>query len=203
MTTPAAVAPPVLAGNTMTAQLSVAASDGNGTDDLTYTWVAMPTTTDPDAPPPALSDNGTSTAWYTTATFAAAGQYQFTVTITDPGGISTSSGPVNVEIDATPSGIAVSPMLPAGVTASDLVQFSAVVVDQFGNPLPYSQQPPPSDFDWTAASGQAFSTTTGLYQAPSGGVTDDKITVTYNDLSGATAVNAVPPIRAFPALAMR
>ena len=87
---------------------------------LTYSWT---TTLPSGAAAPIFSDNGDNTAKNTTATFSAAGTYGFTVTITDPGGLTATSS-VSVTVNQTLTTISVSgqPLL-------------ATAFDQFGNPL--------------------------------------------------------------------
>ena len=70
-----------------TAQLSVLGADDNGESNLTYTWTTTGT------PPAAVSfsPNGTNAAKNTTVTFTANGNYNFLVTITDQGGLTTTS----------------------------------------------------------------------------------------------------------------
>ena len=57
---------------------------------------------------PTFSVNGSNAAQNTTATFSAAGAYVFTVTITDPGGMSVTSS-VNVTVNQTLTSITVAP----------------------------------------------------------------------------------------------
>ena len=74
-------------------------TDGGGEANLTYTWVA--TTVPAGAPTPTFSPNGTNSAKNTTASFYQSGTYTFTATITDSGGLSTTSA-VNVTVTLTP-----------------------------------------------------------------------------------------------------
>lgn len=93
--TPAA-ANPSPAAATSTA-LSVLGADNNGEAKLTYTWAATGT---PPAPV-TFSANGTNAAKSTTATFTKGGTYNFTVTITDASGLTTTSNvSVNVSFGA-------------------------------------------------------------------------------------------------------
>ncbi|MCY2990866.1 MAG: dockerin type I domain-containing protein [Planctomycetota bacterium] len=72
-----------------TTNLSVLANDVNtGESSLTYTWSV---TTPSGATTPAFSINGSNAAKNTTATFSQAGTYGFTVTITDPGSLTTTN----------------------------------------------------------------------------------------------------------------
>lgn len=69
-----------------TANLSVTAVDDSGQSNLTYTWSAISPSL-----PVTFSVNGTNAAQNTAATFSAIGIYTLQVTITDPGGLSTTS----------------------------------------------------------------------------------------------------------------
>ena len=96
-------------------------ADAAGEGSLTYRWAA---TTLPDgAAPPVFSDNSENSAKNTIATFSHAGAYGFTVTISDPGGLTATSS-VNVIVSQTQTTIRVN--------GSPLV---ATACDQFGNPL--------------------------------------------------------------------
>ena len=77
-----------------------------------------------------FSANSTNAAKNTTATFTAAGTYNFLATITDLGGQSTTSA-VNVTVKQTLMSIAVSPSS-ADITASGSQQFTVTGQDQFG-----------------------------------------------------------------------
>jgi alpha-L-arabinofuranosidase len=104
--------------------LSAAATENGSGTGLIYTWSA--------AGPAAVlfSANGTNAASSDTATFAQAGSYNFTVTITDPYGQQTTSS-VGVNVQQTPTAIAVSPSAPT-LAISSGEQFSATATDQFG-----------------------------------------------------------------------
>jgi hypothetical protein len=149
--TPAAASPATVTGTTTS--LSVLGADDAGQANLRYTWATMGT------PPAAVSfsANGTNAAKYTTATFAAAGNYSFTVTITDAGGLTATSN-VSVMVTATLTTVAVLPAA-VGLNAGGTQQFIATANDQFGNSL--ATQPV---FAWTATSGIIDSS--GFYTAP-------------------------------------
>ena len=85
---------------------------------LTYTWARRRCP----RRPPDLQVNGSNAAQNTTATFSAAGTYVFTVTITDPGGLSTTSS-VNVTVNQTLTNVSVTGQPPA-TTASRPVRQS-------------------------------------------------------------------------------
>jgi aryl-phospho-beta-D-glucosidase BglC (GH1 family) len=134
--------------------LSVLGTDTDGGSDLTYTW----STTGTPPAPVSFSVNGSNAAQNTAATFSAAGQYTFQVTITDPAGLSVTSN-VSVTVDPTLSSIVVSPNS-ANVNAGATQQFTAQADDQFGNAL--ADQP---SFTWSASGGDSINTT-GLFTAP-------------------------------------
>jgi hypothetical protein len=130
-----------------TTNLSVLGADDGGESNLIYTWTA-----DPSDPAPASItfapgvSNGTNAANNATATFTAAGTYKFHATITDAGGLTTSS-PVSLTVSQTLTGITLSPSS-ATPTVGGTTQFSAVGLDQFDNEL--TIQP---TFAWTLFSG--------------------------------------------------
>ena len=83
--TPAVVSPSFVTGTS--ANLSVLGTDDGGEANLTYTW----TTAGSSPAPVVYSSNGSNAAKNTTATFSKAGEYTFTVTIADQGGLSVTS----------------------------------------------------------------------------------------------------------------
>ena len=129
VSTPASATPnPVVAGTTT---LSVQGADiATGAGSLTYSWAA--TMLPEGATAPTFSVNGSNAAQNTTATFSQAGSYQFTVTITDLGGLSIASS-VTVTVNQTLTSISNTGQPP---------EATALALDQFGNPL--ASQP---DFD--------------------------------------------------------
>jgi hypothetical protein len=109
--------------------LSVLGADDGGESNLTYLWS--------DTGPGNLSysgtTNGTNAAKDITANFTQAGNYNFTVTITDSGGLFTTSS-VAVTVEQTPTGVVVSPSSPT-IAVGGMEQFSATASDQFGNAI--------------------------------------------------------------------
>ena len=98
--TPASATPSPVTGNST--QLSVLGADDGGEPNLTYTWATTGT-------PPAsvgFSSNGQNASKNTTATFTAAGNYSFIVTISD-GALTTTSN-VNVTVNQTLTSITVA-----------------------------------------------------------------------------------------------
>jgi hypothetical protein len=185
--TPAAASPATIAG-TMTS-LSVLGADDAGEGNLTYMWEVIGT------PPAAVSfsANGTNAAKNTTPTFAAAGNYGFTVTITDAGGLMTTSN-VTVVVNATPTSISVSPAT-VGLNAGGTQQFAATALDQFGNSL--ASQPM---FSWSTTVGAINSS--GFYTAPNVPAAAT-VTASAGGLSGhssVTVTNQTPTV-ATPAAA--
>ena len=159
-----------------TSELSVLGADDAGESNLTYTWLA--TNKPGGAADPTYTDNGTNTAKNTTATCFQAGNYTFQVTITDMGGLATTSS-VDVTVDQTLTSITVVPA--GGLSADGTEPFSATALDQFGNAL--ASQPA---FAWSLDGGGAISND-GVFGPPS---TDGSATVvaTSGSVSGSDTV---------------
>ena len=148
---PAAAMPNPVTG-TSTA-LTTLGSDPNGESTLTYTWTTLGT-------PPApvnFSVNGTNAAKNTTATFGAAGAYQFQVTMTDANEQSAMSD-VTVVVDETATTISVTPGS-SSLSGGQVEQFIATAHDQFGNLMATS-------FRWSANGGTIANS--GIFTAPAG-----------------------------------
>ena len=80
--------------------LSVLGGEIGGENDLTYSWSAS-------GPAPVMySDNGSTTAENTVATFCASGVYNFEVTVTDANGASVTSD-VSVNVNSAPTNTAI------------------------------------------------------------------------------------------------
>ena len=175
--TPASATPNPVTGTT--AALSVLGAEAGGESSLTYTWA---TTGSPPAPV-LFSANGTNAAKDVTATFTAAGTYDFQATITDAGGLSTTST-VSVTVNPTLTSIAIQPG-PAAMADNTTYPFSATGLDQFGNPL--ASQPA---FTWSVDDGGAGGTinSSGLYSAPASTTGTDMIRATSGSISAAVSV---------------
>ena len=144
---------------TTSTTLSVLGNDVTaGESALTYTWSASGT-------PPApvnFSVNGTNAARNTVATFTQQGTYNFQVTIDNPalGQTFAAISSVSVTVIPTLTTISVSPPS-ANLTSGQMQLFTAVGLDQYGNPL----SAPPS-FNWSLASGSVgMVDASGLYTA--------------------------------------
>lgn len=124
-----------------TTALSVRATDDAGEPGLLYRWTM---TMGPAAV--AFSANDDNAAKDTTATFTAAGDYQFLVTVVDGAG-NTATSSVSVVVQATPSSIELQPRV-ASLQAGATQQFTATVEDQFNDAL--ATQPA---LTWTVAAG--------------------------------------------------
>jgi hypothetical protein len=189
--TTAAATPNPITGTTTS--LSVLGSDDGGESNLTYTWTV---TAEPaGAVEPTFSDNGHNTAKDTTATFYKAGSYTFLVTITDAGGLTTTSS-VGVTVNQSLTTITVSPPT-ASLNENQTQSFSAVAYDQFGTPL--MVQP---SFNWAVASGVGSIDGAGLFYAGSVAGTAT-IAATSGPVAGSAAIlvtNAAPTV-ATPATA--
>jgi hypothetical protein len=160
-----------------TVSLSVLGADDGGESNLTYTWASS-------GPASVLfSLNGTNAAKNTVATFSAAGNYSFTVTIMDLGGLSVTSN-VNVTVNQTVTTIVVTPGT-AMVHVNQSLQFLATAYDQFGNSL--LTQP---TFTWTL-SGRGTLRSTGLYTAPRKPGGPYTVTATAGGIHGTARVTVI------------
>ena len=150
MATAAAATPATVTGTTTA--LSVLAPTTAAKSNLTYTWATTGT------PPAAVSfsANGNNAAKNTTATFSKAGSYTFQVTITDAGGLSTTSS-VTVTVNQTLTSITVTPATPT-LASHATQQFTASGIDQFGSAMSLGTT------TWTATAGSI--STSGLFTAP-------------------------------------
>ncbi len=163
---------------------------GGGT--LTYTWSAT------SGPAPVSFSGGTSgtagSAVSTTATFAAAGTYTVKVVVTDTFGTSVTQT-VTFNVVQTASSLVVSPATPT-VAITSAQQFTAVVLDQFSNPL--ATQP---TFAWTVV-GTGTINSSGLYTAPIAPGTDT-VQAAASGLTGTSTVTIIdsPPTVATAATA--
>jgi hypothetical protein len=174
----AAAATPGTVTGTSTA-LSVLGADDGVEANLTYSWSV--TAKPAGAQSPSFSVNGSNSAQNTTATFNQAGTYVLDATITDAGGLSTTSS-VTVTVDQTLTSVVVSPAN-TSLGAGGIQQFNATALDQFG--VSMNMQP---SFSWGASNGVIDST--GHYVAPptSGSVT---VSATTGSFVGSTTVTIV------------
>ena len=156
--------------------LSVLGADDGGEANLTYMW----STTGTPPAPVSFSANGSNAAKTTNATFSKAGTYTFRVTITDTGGLSTTSS-VIVTVNQTFSMVTVSPAT-ATVYTGGAQQFSATAYDQFNNTM--ATQP---TFTWAVTSGGGTVSSTGLFTAPSAAGTS-VVTASSATVSGSATV---------------
>jgi hypothetical protein len=177
--TPAAASSSTVTGTTV--NLSVLGSDDSGASNLTYTWATV--TSPSGIQLPSFSDNGDNTAHNVTATFHQTGTYTFTATITDAGGLSTTSS-VMVNVNQTPS-LTVTPAT-VSIASRSQYQFSASEVDQFGTVVNANPA-----VIWSAANGSIAST--GLYTAPSSG-TSDTVTAQLGSLMATSSITISQPI---------
>jgi autotransporter-associated beta strand protein len=179
--TPASASSSSISGTTV--NLSVLGADAGGQSNLTYTWA----TTGTPPGPVSFSANATNAAQNTTATFTAAGSYAFQVTITDAGGLSTTSS-VNVTVEQALTSITVSPAS-ASLNAAATAQFTATGYDQFGTAL--SVQP---TFAWGTSAGSI--STAGLLTASntSGVATVTASSGAVNGTATVTVTNHTPTV---------
>lgn len=178
--TPAAASPATVNGTA--AALSVQGSDDGGDTLLSYNWSVLSKPSG--AADPTYSANGTYAARNTTATFYKAGNYTLVVTLTDAGGLSTTST-VGLTVQQTFTQIAVTNLLPA-LADNTAHTFTATAEDQFGAPMP--TQPA---FSWSVDGGGLGGTidpVSGLYTAPGGGTGADTIRAASGGISGTAVV---------------
>jgi hypothetical protein len=153
---PATASPNPVTGTTT--NLSVQGADAAGAASLTYTWA----TTGTPAAPVAFSVNGSNAAQNTVASFTTAGVYNFTVTITDQFGLSTTSS-VAVTVAQTPTTIAVAPSS-ATVNVGGTQTFTGSATDQFGaaiSPIP--------TFLYSVSGGGTITASSGVFTATTPG----------------------------------
>jgi hypothetical protein len=185
--TPASASPNPVTGTTT--GLSVLGADDGGEANLTYNWAV--TAQPSGVTSPSFNINGTNAAKNATATFYAAGNYTFQVTITDGSGQTVTSS-VAVTVNQTQTSIRVSP---GSVTLpnSSTQQFSASALDQFANSM--ATQP---GFAWSIDSGGIGTVnSSGLYSAPTSGTGSATVRATAGSMSG-TASITVSTIPAAP-----
>ena len=167
--TAAAAAPSPVTGTT--ANLSVLGADDGGEATLAYAWSA----TGPAAV--SFSATGTNAAKSAVATFAAAGAYTLTATITDPSGQSTTSA---VAVTVRQTVRLTSPTVGNAVVTGATTQVSAV--DQFGAAA--------TGVTWSVSGGGTVSGA-GLFTAPAAGGTST-VTATVAGTSTTLAIAVVP-----------
>jgi hypothetical protein len=136
--------------------LSVLGADDGGESKLTYTWAV---TAGPSGVTFSGATNGTNASKNITTNFTQAGNYTFTVTIKDAGGLTVTSSTPTVTVSQTLTTISVTPAS-ATVAINGTQQFSASGKDQFGNAL--TSQP---TFAWSVSGGPGSISTGGLYTA--------------------------------------
>ena len=182
--TAATASPGTVSGTTTSLSVLGNDSDGGGESNLTYAWTA--TAIPSGATTPTYSANGTNAAKNATATVSKAGAYTFRVTISDAGGLTTTSS-VNVTVSQTLASITVTPANPT-LGSHGTQQFTASGTDQFGA----SMSP---TVVWTNT-GAGSINGTGLYTASAASGTAT-VTATSGSVSGstnATVTNAVPTV---------
>jgi hypothetical protein len=123
--------------------VNVTATDDGALAELTYTWSAT-------GPAPVFfQPNNENAAASSTSTFEATGDYVLTVSVRDAGGLAATDR-INVRVVATAAGLEVDP-LAASLPVGGSLTFEALVLDQFGAPMPESSQP--ASFAWSATGG--------------------------------------------------
>jgi len=150
--TPAAASPASVSGTAT--NLSVLGGMETGEANLTYTWsVTGPAEV-------VFSSNGDNLAKSTAATFSAAGEYTFAVTIENPITEAIATSFVSVLVEQSVAGVAISPA-DAFVNTDNSLQLTAFEIDQFGAPISVA-----TGASWSVVSGGGSVSSTGLYTAP-------------------------------------
>lgn len=142
--------------DSVSANLTVAATDNGGPETLSYTWSAQG---------PAsvfFLPNGTPASASTVADFEAVGDYTLVATVADAEGL-TATDQATVRVRSTPSALRVDPGT-ASVEVGGSIPFAAVMLDQFNEPVPDQ----PASFDWSATGGGTVDGT-GLFSATTAG----------------------------------
>jgi hypothetical protein len=177
-----------------TTALSVLGADDGGESNLIYTWAVTGPSGVTYTP---INTNGTNAAKAITANFTQAGSYNFTVTIKDSGGLTTTST-VAVTVNQTLTSISVSPSS-APLNENGTQLFSAVAFDQFHMAL--TTQP---TIVWSLANGGVggINSSTGLYTATTatGSATVQATASSIIGTAAVTVTNATPTV-ATPAAA--
>jgi hypothetical protein len=163
-----------------TASMSVLAADDGGETSLNYTWTAS--SLPAGAQTPTFSLNNSNAAKNGSVTFYQAGTYLLQATARDAGDLSISSSIV-VTVNQTLTSIVVSPAT-ATLTTSQSETFSAVGLDQFGNPL-LAQ----ATITWSVDAGSIGNiNSTGLYSAPLNVVGSAVVRASSGAVSGVSQV---------------
>jgi hypothetical protein len=192
--TASSVAPPTMGTVTASSDttmgnrvdLQAVASDPAGENQLVYTW-----SLDNHPPYPVnFSQNGNNAAKCTTARFEGAGEYRFRVTARAPDG-RKASGTVKVTVLQTPSSISVHPEKPS-ILSGGRQQFSALIHDQFGQPVQRLQP-----LTWSMQLGAGTLSPTGLYTAPASGPVEGSIRVTSGKLGASIPLQVLAPVGIF------
>jgi hypothetical protein len=167
----------------LSTSLSVLGDDDAGESALTYTWAYAGGTFER---PVSFSLNGTNAAKSTTATFAIAGTYTFTVTVRDAQGLTVTSS-VDVVVDQTATSVSV---LPSSVSVPYFgsQNFTASVLDQFGDAL--AVQPAVS---WLVSGGGTINSSSGMFNAGTVGG-PYTVTATSGSTNGTASVTVTKAI---------
>jgi hypothetical protein len=175
-----AIAAHVVSRTPTTLTLSVQGADAAGAASLTYSWRAFGV----QPGPVTFSRNDSNAANTTTVTFTQAGNYTFTVNITDSSGSYVGSQQVKVTVSPVLTSVSVSPGL-AALTDGGTEQFSATGLDQFGHRM--SSQP---RFVWSLGSGSVGSlSSTGKYKAPATGTGSATILVKAGSIAATARIS--------------
>lgn len=180
---PAAANPSPVTGTTT--NLSVLGADNVGEPALSYTWSA----TGPAGV--TFSADDTNAAKNTTATFSQAGSYELTATLTDAGGLTTTSS-IQVTVNQTASSVALSPPT-THIVSEKTQQFTVTAHDQFGTTM--TSQPA---FTWSVSSGGGTISSSGVYTAPAVAASETAVIQVMAASYSATSTVTIAPRSTLP-----
>ena len=128
----------------------LAANDFHFSSGKTYAWTA---TVQPSGSSPSFSNAAVAGP---TVTLNKAGNYTFSVTVTDASS-NTATGTVSVTVNQTATSIAITPSS-AAMASPSTQTFAAVTLDQFG--LAMASQP---TFSWSRTDASSINASSGVY----------------------------------------
>jgi autotransporter-associated beta strand protein len=181
LATVAAASAPLVTGTSVNLDVLGAANNNDNESNLTYTWSLAGNS----STPVAFSANGTNAAKATTATFTVAGAYNFVVVIKDATNGLTISSTVTVNVNQTPTTLAVTPSA-VTLLSGQTQQYTNTAYDQFGEPLQTALTPA-----WSLASGVGSINSLGVYTAPTGLSGSATVSASAGGLSATTTVTVL------------
>lgn len=156
-----------------------------GEENLTYLW----TLDESPGAPVVFSENDTNAAKSTEVTFSAAGDYTFTLRVSDPAGRRTSAV-LSLTVGQTQAGLGVEPAV-ASLPVFTSLAFVARILDQFGAPMGH---PDAGGVEWSIADGGTVNAD-GVFSATLAGG-PYALTASLGELSANAEVTVTPLLAA-------